>query len=170
MKFKTVIINGFGGVGKDAFIRECGKYAFIKNMSSVRRVKEAAALLGWNGEKEEKDRAFLCELKDLCERYNDMPFRDMETEYHWCREHTPTEILFLHIREPAQIARAKEAFRAVTVFIHRPDVKKIVGNHADAEVCEYDYDYYVINDSTIEELSKKAHEFVKWLREREDAV
>lgn len=167
MKFKTVIINGFGGVGKDTFVRECAKYALIKNMSSVKRVKEAAKLLGWKGGKEEKDRAFLCDLKDLSERYNDAPFRDMKTEYHWCREHTPTEILFLHIREPEQIERAKEAFQATTVFIHRPDVKKIVSNHADAEVAEYEYDYYVVNDSTIEALSNKAHEFVQWLRERE---
>lgn len=168
MKFKTVIINGFGGVGKDTFVMECSRYAFTKNMSSVKRVKEAAKLLGWTGRKDEKDRAFLCDLKDLCERYNDIPFQDMKSEYLWCRDHTTTEILFLHIREPEQIERAKEAFNATTVFIHRPGVKKIINNHADAEVCDYTYDCYVVNDSSIEDLSKKAYEFVQWLREKDD--
>ena len=72
MKKKAVIINGFGGVGKDTFIEMVHyKARFMHNTlvstySSVDKVKQAAITLGWDGKsKTEKDRRFLHELKKL---------------------------------------------------------------------------------------------------------
>ena len=36
-------------------------------------------------------------------------------------------------------------------------------NHADAEVFNYDYDYIIENNGTLEELEQKAIEFLKQL-------
>lgn len=73
---EIVVINGSGGVGKDTFVQFCGEYAPIMNISSVDKVKEAAKVLaGWNGEKDEKSRKFLSDLKELGIEYNDAPFK-----------------------------------------------------------------------------------------------
>ena len=53
-----VIINGYGGSGKDTFVEFVSKYNKVYNFSSVDKVKEIAKLIGWNGKKEEKDRKF----------------------------------------------------------------------------------------------------------------
>ena len=61
---EIVVINGSVGVGKDTFVQFCAEYAPIMNISSVDKVKEAAKVLaGWNGEKDEKSRKFLSDLK-----------------------------------------------------------------------------------------------------------
>ena len=63
---EIVVINGSGGVGKDTFVQFCNEYTPIMNISSVDKVKEAAKVLaGWNGEKDEKSRKFLSDLKEL---------------------------------------------------------------------------------------------------------
>ena len=73
---EIVVINGSGGAGKDTFVQFCGEYTSIMNISSVDKVKEAAKVLaGWNGEKDEKSRKFLSDLKELGIEYNDAPFK-----------------------------------------------------------------------------------------------
>ena len=85
---QVFIINGSGGVGKDTFIEMIPTFEFIgknenstvwfknleiRNYSSVSKVKEIAKIIGWNGEKTERDRKFLSDLKLLTTEYNDMP-------------------------------------------------------------------------------------------------
>ena len=55
-KLPIVIINGKGGCGKDSLIEgliKCDWWAY--NVSSVDKVKEAGAVLGWDGGKSDKD-------------------------------------------------------------------------------------------------------------------
>ena len=74
MKKRIVIINGVGGSGKDTFVELCAKHANVINISSVDKVKEAAkVLVGWNGEKDEKSRKLLVDLKKISIEYNDYP-------------------------------------------------------------------------------------------------
>jgi hypothetical protein len=40
-------------------------------------------------------------------------------------------------------------------------VAKITTNSSDANVEEYDYDYHIKNDGTLEELKEQAKEFVE---------
>ena len=86
---QVFIINGSGGVGKDTFVEfvemiptfefigenENSTVWFknfeIKNYSSVSKVKEIAKIIGWNGEKTERDRKFLSDLKLLTTKYKD---------------------------------------------------------------------------------------------------
>ena len=74
MNKKIVIINGSGGVGKDTFVDFCKEFTNVRNISSVDKVKEAAKILvNWNGEKDEKSRKLLSDLKRISVEYNDYP-------------------------------------------------------------------------------------------------
>lgn len=124
---------------------------------------------GWDGiSKTEKDRKFLSDLKDLCTDYNDMPLNDMKAYIEKCRDlQRGDAVVFLMIREPHEIERAKQAFDATTLLITRFQVESIESNHADANVGRYDYDYIITNDKTIDDLKVKAKRFIEFITEIE---
>ena len=70
-------------------------------------------------------------------------------------------IIFMHIREPEEIERARKKFDALTLLIKRPGVEPIQSNHADRDVDQYDYDYLVVNNGTLDDLGKQADDFVE---------
>ena len=167
MNKHIVIINGSGGVGKDTFVHTVAKFAYVMNYSSVEKIKEAAKVIGWNGGKSEKDRKFLSDLKDLSTAYNDCPFQSMKekvSEFY----NTKADILFLHIREPEEIERAKKEFNAHTLLIIRNSVDQVKSNHADANVFDYDYEFTVLNDGDLTDLAIRAKEFVEELKEMDE--
>lgn len=155
------IINGSGGAGKDTFISlvtSIVKFNVV-NYSSVDRIKEMAKLAGWDGGKTEKDRKFLSDLKVLCSDYNDLPFASMSKVVRDFRNQNAW-ILFLHIREPAEIERAKREFGAKTILITREGLAPITSNFADANVNNYDYDIVIKNDGDKFALKSKAFVFL----------
>lgn len=162
------IINGSGGVGKDTFVElvstelndRLKKFHTVVNFSSVDKVKEIAKEIGWDGKKTEKDRKFLSDLKILCNNYCDMPFQSMRRKILDFIKDKNSKVLFLHIREPEEIARAVKEFGAKTILIVRP-IKQIVSNIADKGVYDYQYDFVISNDGTIEELKEKAKDFLQ---------
>lgn len=155
------IINGSGCTGKDTFVGMISKLTneTVMNFSSVDKVKEIARIIGWTGGKTEKDRKFLSDLKLLCTDYNNMPFNSVSEKV---REFTESDaaMLFLHIREPDEIEKAKIAFGAMTVLIKRDAIKQITSNMADGNVFNYQYDIVVDNDGDLVAFEKKATEFV----------
>lgn len=166
MSKKVFIINGSGGVGKDTFCEYVGHYAKVKVISSIDLVKDYASKMGWNGSKTPRDRKFLSDLKDLLTRYNDYPFRDICQKVLWFKE-DDNEFLFIHIREPEEIDRAKREFNAHTILMVNDNVKGIYSNHADARVLEYNYDIVVDNSGTLKDLEIIAKDFVeKWRNKR----
>lgn len=161
MRKQVFIINGSGGVGKDTFISLVAKVSDrpIMNFSSVDKVKKIARIIGWDGGKTEKDRKFLSDLKILCTDYNNMPFNSMSEkveEFSNCK----AAMLFLHIREPEEIEKARLAFGAKTILIKRDSVKQIISNMADGNVFNYKYDIVINNDGDLSNFEKKAIEFV----------
>lgn len=154
---RIIIINGYGGSGKDTFVELVSKYNKVYNFSSVDKVKEIAKIIGWNGEKNEKDRKFLSDLKKLTTQYNDMSFKSIKKAVNDFNT-SDKEIMFIHIREPKEIQRAVNEFNAKTLFIKRDDIKKVVSNESDASVEQYSYDY-VINNTSLEDLEEKAKNF-----------
>jgi hypothetical protein len=163
---KVFIINGSGGVGKDTFCEYVGHYAKVKVISSIDLVKDYASKMGWNGSKTPRDRKFLSDLKDLLTKYNDYPFRDICQKVLWFKE-DDNEFLFIHIREPEEIDRAKREFNAHTILMVNDNVKGIYSNHADARVLEYNYDIVVDNSGTLKDLEIIAKDFVeKWRNKR----
>ena len=161
MNKKIVIINGSGGVGKDTFVEFCSEYAKVKNISSVDKVKEAAKILvNWNGEKDEKSRKFLADLKKMSIDYNNYPITYIKEQAEEFLKNEEQEIMFIHIREISEIAKVKELLDAKSLLISSNRVEKIVSNTSDANVENFEYDYYIQNDGTLDELKLKAEKFV----------
>lgn len=159
---EIVIINGTGGSGKDTFVEFVAKYAKVYNFSSIDKVKEVAKVIGWNGGKTEKDRKFLSDLKRLTTEYNDMAFQSVASAVEYF-ESSEEEIMFIHIREPEEIARAQAAFNTKTLLVKRAGLENIASNYSDASVENYDYDYHIYND-TLEQLEENAKDFANKLR------
>lgn len=179
---QVFIINGSGGVGKDTFVEFVEmiptfefidknenstvwfKNLEIRNYSSVSKVKEIAKIIGWDGKKTERDRKFLSDLKLLTTEYNDMPLNDMKKYTRsFMNSADINRILFLHIREPEEIAKAVNEFKEYnvkTILVIRDSIKHITSNMADENVYNYNYDIVINNNSTLEELRKKAECFL----------
>lgn len=146
-----IVINGPGGVGKDTLCNIAAAHYRVKNVSSITPIKELAARCGWAGEKNDRARKFLSDLKRLTVEYCDYPTRYLTEQYRAFLE-GDDEILFVHIREPEEIekfVRATEG-RAVTLlvrggkrFSHRIGA---YGNASDDGVENYPYQYIFYND------------------------
>ena len=73
-------------------------------------------------------------------------------------------IVFVHSREPVDIARWAILTNAKTLFIRRPAAEDVEhNNHADKEVFDYDYDYEFSNDGDIMQLHDGAIHFINWV-------
>lgn len=169
MNKHVFIINGSGGVGKDTFVKLVGikmndihkGFGTVWNYSSVKKVKDIAKQVGWDGGKTEKDRKFLSDLKVLISEYSDAPFNDMKDVYNEFLDDDKSYFLFFHIREPKEIERAAREFSARTVLVIRDDVKHIESNMADKNVFNYEYDYIICNNSSMDYLEKLAAKFIQ---------
>ncbi len=161
MNKKIIIINGSGGVGKDTFVEFCSEFAKVKNISSVDKVKEAAEILvGWKGEKDDKSRKLLVDLKQLSIDYNDYPMTYIKNEAEDFVANPEQQMMFVHIREISEIKKVKEILKAKTLLITSSRVEKILTNQSDANVDQYEYDNYIANDGSLDELREKAKQFV----------
>lgn len=160
MNKQVIIINGTGGSGKDTFVRFCSEFAKVTNISSVDKVKEAAKILvGWNGEKNEKARKLLVDLKQLSIKYNDYPTKYIQEQYK-IFEKNDLQYLFIHIREIEEIEKIKKLLNAKTLLVLNPRVALITSNSSDANVYKYEYDYKIENSGSLEDLKQKAKEFI----------
>ena len=74
------IVNGKPRAGKDTFAMILNRYMNVYKYSAITKVKEIATLCGWDGQKEERDRKFLHELKMLTSEYSDMAYQDVVNE------------------------------------------------------------------------------------------
>lgn len=155
-----VIINGSGGVGKDTFVKLISEKYKTINYSSIDYVKNVLSPIIGNA-KSEKERKLMSDVKLALTEYNDLPFKKISECVNVFLNHSNAEILFLHIREPKEIERAAKEFNATTVLITNPNVKKINSNIADRDVDNYNYNFIIANDSTIERFKDKALKFIR---------
>lgn len=165
---EIIIINGSGGVGKDTFVEFCEKYCKVKNISSVDKVKEAARVLtGWDGTKDDKSRKLLVDLKQLGIEYNDAPFKyivESSEEF----KNSDEDLMFVHIREISEIEKVRRATKAKTMLVTNKNVPLITSNESDKNVMNYQYDYYIRNDGTLEDLENTAQKFVERIKSRDE--
>ena len=172
MNQKTIIvINGKGGTGKDTLCASLAEVWPVMTVSAIDPIKEIARQHGWMGEKDDRARRFLAELKQTFVNYNDLPTRYLrgKTEEFLSGD---GEILFVHIREADQIDAYKAAIlpaRCVTLLVTRGEIDKThhYGNPADDEVFNYSYDYVFENDAPIEESSKRFLALIRKIRSAE---
>ena len=158
MKKLVVVINGKGGVGKDALCEALATAYAVKNISAITPIKEIAATYGWNGEKDERSRRFLSELKRVFAEYNDLPNQYLLREYEAFLEGND-QVLFAHIRERDQISRFVAGVHTpcVTLLIRRRAVDELeqYGNASDDNVADYPYDLYFDNDLPLEQSRER---------------
>lgn len=159
---RIIAMNGSGRVGKGSFVAACKHYLQeVQYVSYVDYVRyKIAPLLGYLGGKTERDRKFLSDLQDISSEYNDYPYFRLDNMIQYFFKTTRgSAVLFIDIREPNIIKRVVDDYGAKTVLLRRTDAPNIKGNHADAEVENYDYDFYIDNNGSLEDLQEKAKEF-----------
>lgn len=163
---KIIVINGSAQSGKDEIFNitkklfDKGNY-IISNFSSIASVKEKAKSFGWNGEKDDKSRRFLSDLKNAWIFYNDGPFRC--TKKYIQTFHTQENfIIFIHIRERTEIKKIVDYYDdlVTTLLIRRPNTEKF-DNQADLNVENYQYDYIIENDEGLDKLEDSVKTFLK---------
>ena len=151
MKNKVVIvINGKGGAGKDTLCESICRTRNAKNISSIDPIKEVARHYGWGGEKDDKARRFLSELKAAFVNYNNWPTVYLLDKTQQFLLDDSSEILFVNIREPDQIEEYKKAVSqcpVLTLLVKSTLVNDchLYGNTSDDNVYYYEYDYIFEN-------------------------
>ena len=166
MKQFVFVINGSGGVGKDTLCNMAAKHFHVKNISSITPIKEIAARCGWGGEKSDRARKFLADLKSVTVAYNDYPTKWVLEEYRRFLE-SEDEILFVHIREGSEIKKFVEGTNghARTILVRGGNRFRrrnaAYGNAADDEVEKYRYDYVFYNDRPLPETEGAFIAFLK---------
>lgn len=163
----VLVINGAGRSGKDTLCDITqgiyDNFDFnVLNISSVDQVKECAKMLGWDGvSKTEVDRKFLSDLKDLSTQYCDAPLKYESKKVEDFYRLSTSGILFIHIREPQEIKKLVNRYPEIkTVLVRNKNAPKIAGNHADANVENYQYDYYIDNNGTLDEYKETVLSFI----------
>lgn len=167
---RIVILNGHAGSGKDSFCEICHEKLrdYCGSISTIDGIKTLARAAGWLGEKTPEIRKFLCDLKEMTTKLWDYPhqqalhdLRVFERNIEIYGGDPNKAVVFIHCREPEEIARFKQELGAITLFISRDSAKEIEpSNTADANVENYDYEYYISNNGTFDELKEKAYEFL----------
>lgn len=169
MKKTTIIINGTGRCGKDSFAEFCGdilsKQMKVINISTVDKVKAAATILGWDQGKTEESRLALSELKSLSKKHFNHPIQYILNRKAELDEWYSFYLMFVHSRESEEIGWFKNNIEnCYTLLIKNPSVADITTNESDARVEDYDYDYIIHNDGSLEDLKMKAKDFISILK------
>lgn len=160
----VIVLNGKPRAGKDTFAEILGRYMRVYKYSAVTKVKAIAMLCGWDGKKDEPDRKFLSDLKVLTSEYSDMSFNDVVRKIEaFKRGEVEADVFVVDIREPEEIKRMVEATGAITVFIKNDRVPAVTSNMADANVENYDYDFVITNNGTLEEFEDEIKLFFEFL-------
>lgn len=159
MNKQIFILNGTAGAGKDTFAELLNKYIPTKHISSIVPIKEAAKALGWSGKKTDEYRKFLCELKKFVNSQGNFIWNYLDEQVDKFRKDDNAKVLLIDIREPEEIKKAVERYKAKTILILRylTEIKNPYtcsylendSNSADQNVREYKYDYIIKNPNDI---------------------
>jgi hypothetical protein len=165
----VIIINGQGGSGKDTFVEYCQNYLQSKpfavinniyNISTVDKIKEAATILGWDGQKRPEDRKFLSDLKDLSTEYSNHSFKYVIDFVNQVNDDT---VVFVHCREPKEILKLKSHYEGEDVIFYRLLINRETNenyeNHADLNVNNVEYEYEVDNFFSKDRFKNEAEVF-----------
>ena len=164
MNKTIIIINGVGGCGKDTLIDLLKEQYKVKNISSITPIKEIAKHAGWNGEKTNKARKFLSDLKKLLTDFNELPQTYLLNEQEKFLL-SDEDIMFVHIREPHEISKFVSLTKCKTktlLILPREELKnKDYGNESDNNVYNYNYDLYFNSDKPLNEIAPIWLEFIR---------
>lgn len=157
----VIVVNGQGGSGKDSFVQACKDARpdlRYQNLSIADFAKLVAKIFISDEVKTDAKRRLLSDLTDAFTRYDDVPFKSVckAIEHPFC----DTDIHFVMARDPKDIQRFKDRYKAITILLQRGDYR-VYGNHADDSVFDFPYDYVIDNNGTIDELKETAKTFME---------
>ena len=174
MKKKIFIINGSTKGGKDTFVslvttelNDINKrFHTVINYDSVGRLKVFEKEINRNVEeannKTERYRKFLSDLKNLTDEYCDLSFKDIcDVVNVFNSDNNEALVLFIHIREPKNIERAVKELAAKTVLVKNKNAKLITSNESDKNIFNYEYNYVINNNGSIDDLRNEVKKFVQ---------
>lgn len=163
-----IVVNGVGTCGKDTFINFCKEITKCYNYSTIDYYKKLAKeYFGWDEVKDEKGRKLLSDLKIASIIYNNMPMKLLEAEYNKICNEENENIFFCVCRDIQDIEYIKANYKnAYTLLIKNDNVPNITSNDGDANVFNYNYDYIIENNGTLEELKDKARDFLSMMLNR----
>ncbi len=172
----VVIINGYPRSGKDLLVsyllEELGPFG--QSYSTVDFIKKIAKEAGWNENKTPEARKALSDLKKLFKDWLDAPYKKTEKEIenfahyadYWGMKREKF-FFFIHSREPEEIARFVKDYNAYTIFLDREQFLDVAySNNSDAEVEQYQYDLYIHNNGTKEQLKELVPNILREIKER----
>lgn len=142
------------------------KEKIVKIISTIDFVKNLAMAAGWDGTKSKKNRKFLSDLKDLLTEWQDVPYQEIKRQIKILEEEK-TDLIFIDCREPEEIKRFVEDYNAMTLLVQRGELP-IMGNHADDNVLNYQYDITIDNSRGLDELRQEAEIFAETFLEEND--
>lgn len=164
MKKTVIVINGAGGVGKDTLCDLAAKHFKVKNISSITPIKNIAKDCGWGGEKDDKARKFLSDLKRTLVEYNDYPTTWAIGEYNDFLS-SDEEVMFVHIREAQEIEKFVKRTNgsAKTLLVRGGErmKKTAYGNASDDLVEAYNYDFYYVNEKALDVAEREFCELIE---------
>lgn len=160
------ILNGAPKCGKGVFVEflEIFTDSTVTEYSSIDWVKDLASdVFGWDGEKTAKSRKLLSDLKKLAIEWDDIPLKLTIKKIRYA---TPTSNFFCtDVREPEEIKKLQtwckeQGIPCYAVLIRREvaEEKAIadgITNSSDTEYLNYEYDYMIKNDGSLEEYKRK---------------
>lgn len=172
----VIIINGFAESGKDEFVNYLTdghrlelsadpmlNLMPITSISSIDPVRNMLRREGFNVDnKTDEMRKLLADIGNVLIEWRIAKCIEFAMEQ--CRQHS--SIVFVHMREPNNIAVLKEKleylnFRVSTLLIDRPGIRRVTNNAADRDVLEYNYDQRIDNDGSIIDLWMQAERYIK---------
>ncbi len=174
-----IVINGKGGIGKDTLISAVEKQASysVSNVSSITPIRKKCE----EYDKNPKDNAYrklLATLKAAYDEYETSVNGISFTQKYLLKEtkmfvkfYGEDDLLFVHIREPQNIAAyidaAKKEYPFVkikTLLVSSDRAKEDYGNDADNLVDNYDYTHYFISNGDKDTDAKRFVEFIEGIR------
>lgn len=158
---KIFIVNGYPQSGKTLFAEyadEILKQEFqgcvIIRTSVIDPVKYVASKIGWDGNKDDRGRKLLSDLKDALDVYCDFTFCNIDKF-----AESSADFMFIDARSDYDIDYAVKNHNAITVFIDKDSEIEHL-NHADANVRDYNYQYYIDNNGTKEDFYNAVNLFL----------
>lgn len=166
---KIFYVNGVARSGKDTFVNTVKEnYSRVHNISSVDKVKEiCVSVFGWDGNKDDKGRALLSDIKSAWTKYNDGPAMEMKAYVDEVKrkekfeKHSSENIIFIMVREATEIAKMKNMMGGLSIVIERPGItacqteKNFLKDNKG-----FKYDITIVNDSDEDTFKKKSIETI----------
>lgn len=162
MSIHIFVLNGSPRSGKDTFCTLMETHGVVKHYSYVDFTRTMLDKMHVDYRKKtDKDRQLLETINNALETYDDIPMKDIceNVLYAISKADFRNLFIFVDIRKPENIKCFLEKYPdAKTLYI---DDGKELSNatESDHSVKDYDYDYYIMNDGSLDDLQKKVDNF-----------